>query len=179
MICGGRKTNRIECLKVADCKSISAFPAQLPNTKCGKGALCNNGILTFGDSITETTLRPRLKVTKHLSYENNLKLSGYGVACVNQNAVVVVGGLSTYKDGRCTTTKRRNIVRLYIPTTKTTKTLAPLPYELCDMTVVAHEDSVIILGGAKGNYEEITNDVLMYNITNQHCLKLPSMLEKR
>lgn len=188
MICGGTKTNRIECLNVADCKSVSAFPAQLPSdpvhlpgTKCGKGVLCNDKILTLGYSIFATNLKRRFRNTKLLSYENEGKLSSYGVACVNRNTVVLVGGVyawKPYRDDDFTRTEYRDNVELYNPTTNVKKTLAPLPYELCDMAVVAHEDSVIIVGG-KAGYGPITNDVLMYNITNQHCLKLPSMLEKR
>ena len=59
------------------------------------------------------------------------------------------------------------------------KTLAPLPYELCDMAVVANGDNIIILGGSKGMSHSACNDVFMYNITKQQCSKLPSMLEKR
>ena len=196
MICGGTETNRIECLNVADCKSVSTFPAQLPARKdflddtyvwCGKGVLCDGKILTFSESVTATSLRHRARSTTLLTYPNRQQLSRYGVACVNKTAVVIVGGYDVYTKDR----EGKNIwpskevnkrVRLYNPATKTMKNLAPLPYLLCDMAVVAYEDSVIILGGSKKEHEmskESTNDVLMYNITNQHCLKLPSMLEKR
>ena len=195
MICGGPETNRIECLNVSDCKSVSAYPAQLPSTprelprsKCDKGALCNDEILTFGYSVFGTSLKPRFRFTKHLAYDNGVRRSNYGVACVNKNAVVVVGGISKcYRDKKgdlifYPKTEKNNSVLLYNPIRKTMKTLAPLPYKLHDMAVVAHEDNVIILGGLKGKdeyEEEWTNDVFMYNITNQHCLRLPSMLEKR
>lgn len=187
MICGGTETNRIECLNVADCKSVSAFPAQLPGDYCSKGVLCDDKILTFSDSVTATSLGDRSRSTTLLAYPNGQKFSQYGVACVNKNAVVIVGGCDVYtknREGkyiwpRSEVNKR---VRLYNPATKTWRNLAPLPYLLRDMAVVAYEDSVIILGGSKGEYwatRKSTNDVLMYNITNQHCLKLPSMLEKR
>ena len=179
MVCGGTETNRIECLNAADCNSVTAFPAQLPSTKCGKGVLCNDKILTFGDSITTTTLMPQFRTTKDLTFRKEEELLRYGVACVNQNAVVIVGDVHAYRDGRYIKQKYLNSVKLYNPTTKTTKELAPLPYELCDMTVVVHEENVILVGGTKGAYGGISGDVLMYNITNQHCLKLPSMLEKR
>ena len=179
MICGGTATNRIECLNIADCNSVSAFPAQLRGTKCGKGVLCGDKILTFGYSVLETALRPQFETTKLYSYEKRGKLSRYGVAYVNQNAVVIFGGIySYYGDNFRLEIECKNSVKLYSPTTKTMKTLAPLPYKLCDMTAVAHEDRVIILGGSK-NYGDPINEVLMYNVTNQHCLRLPSMLEAR
>ena len=184
MICGGTDTNRIECLNVADCKSVSAFPAQLPGDYCSKGVLCDGKILTFSDSVTATSLKHRSRSTTLLTYPNGQKFSQYGVACVNKNAVVIVGGCDVYTKNR----EGQNIwprsevnkrVRLYNPVTKTMKNLAPLPHLLCDMAVVAYEDSVIILGGSNGTRSESTNNVLMYNITNQHCWKLPNMLEKR
>ena len=192
MICGGPETNRIECLNVSDCKSVSAYPSQLPSTprelprsKCDKGALCNDEILTFGYSVFGTSLKPWFRSTKLLAYDNGVTRSNYGVACVNKNAVVVVGGNSECRRDKkgnfifFPEKEKNNSVLLYNPVRKTMKTLAPLPYKLRDMAVVAHEDNVIILGGRKGEYEEWTNDVFMYNITNQHCLRLPSMLEKR
>ena len=69
-------------------------------------------------------------------------------------------------------------VALYNPSTNVMKSLAPLPYGLSGVAVVAHGDNIIILGGVK-RYREPCNDVLMYNITKQQCSKLPNMLEKR
>ena len=124
-----------------------------------------------------------------VSYNDKRKFSNYGIAYVNDNAVVVVGGNNSYTrieyDGRG---GKRNVsekkeytddVALYNPSTKVMKTLAPLPYGLCDMAVVAHRDNIIMLGGSKGRCERTCNDVLMYNITKQQCSRLPSMLEER
>ena len=184
MVCGGGETNRIECLNAADCNSVSAFPGQLPASYCGKGVLCNDKILTFKDSVLETSLKPEFKTKKLLPFRNGRSISQYGVAYVNENAVVIVGGNSGYtrdSEGKLIYPRMEicSNVLLYNPTTKTMKTLAPLPHKLRDMSVVVHEDSVVILGGRKGAYAECTNDVFMYNITNQHSFKLPSMLEKR
>ena len=141
MICGGPETNRIECLNVSDCKSVSAYPSQLPRSKCDKGALCNDEILTFGYSVFGTSLKPRFRSTKLLAYDNGVTRSNYGVACVNKNAVVVVGGNSECNRDKKGTViyfpekEKNNSVLLYNPRRKTMKTLAPLPYKLRDMAV--------------------------------------------
>ena len=46
------------------------------------------------------------------------------------------------------------------------------------MATVPYKDNVIVIGGKDENGRAI-NNVLMYNITNQECRKLPSMLEGR
>ena len=70
-------------------------------------------------------------------------------------------------------------VALYNPSTNVMKTLAPLPYKLFNTTLVAHKENIVILGGNRG-YKELTNEVLMYDISKQHeCSRLPSMLEER
>ena len=131
-------------------------------------------------------------------YNDERKFSNYGVTSVNDNAVVVVGGNNSYtriqKDRvydhmsqgyKCVKNKvseekeYTDDVALYNPSTNVMKTLAPLPYGLCDMAVVAHRDNIIMLGGNKGRCERTCNDVLMYNITKQQCSRLPSMLEER
>ncbi len=183
MICGGTNTNRIECLDVANDRSVSSFPAQLPDTQCGKGVLCGDKVLTFGQSVSATGLKPPFKTTVTFGYNKGKRLSSYGVARVNKNAVVLVGGCTTkHADVPC------DNVLLYIPTTKCFENLAPLPCSVADTAVVVYKDNVVILGGRKCYYAsthfaslkcEYLNDVLMYNITSQLCRKLPSMLEKR
>ena len=184
MICGGTSTNRMECLDVANDRSVSSFPAQLPDAQCGKGVVCGDKVLTFGQSVSATSLKPPFKTTVPFAYNKGKHLFGYGVARVNENAVVLVGGYTTENaDLPCD-----NVV-LYNPTTKWFENLAPLPYSLVDMAVVVYRDNIVILGGRKRYYafqsfdaqlrSEYLNDALMYNITNQLCRKLPSMLEKR
>jgi hypothetical protein len=75
-------------------------------------------------------------------------------------------------------------VSLYNPTAKCFENLAPLPYCVADMGVVVYKDNVVVLGGMKRSFYdmlkiEALDDVLMYNVTNQECRRLPSMLEKR
>jgi hypothetical protein len=173
MICGGTDTNRVECLDIAENRFASTFPVQLPGTRCGKGVLCGDKILTFGQSVSATSLKPPFKTTVLFSYNDEREMSSYGVARVNANAVVLLGGYY-----RCKTITAKEDVLLYNPITNVMKKLAPLPYELFNMTVVVHNNNIIILGGKKGAYD-VCNDVLMYNITNQQCSRLPSMLEKR
>ncbi|CAB4023727.1 RING finger 151-like [Paramuricea clavata] len=173
MICGGKDTNRVECLDIADNRCASTFPVQLPGTRCGKGVLCGDKILTFGQSVSATSLKPPFKTTVLFSYNDEREMSSYGVARVNANAVVLLGGYY-----RCKTVTAKEDVLLYNPITNVMKKLAPLPYELFNMTVVVHNNNIIILGGKKGAYD-VCDDVLMYNITNQQCSRLPSMLEKR
>ena len=174
MICGGTRTNKVECLDISDHRSVSTFPAQLLDRECGKGVLCGDRILTFGESVSGTSLKPPFKTTV-ISYSDRAKLSRYGVACVNENTVVVLGG---YHNTPYRATELKEDVLLYNPTTKGMKKLAPLPHQLADMAVVVRDDNLIVLGGQKNHdYAEICNDVLMYNITKQQCSKLPSMLE--
>jgi hypothetical protein len=176
MICGGTRTNKVECLDISNHRSVSTFSAQLVDTECGKGVLCGDRILTFGESVSGTSLKPPFKTTV-ISYSDRAKLSHYGVACVNENTVVVLGG---YYNTPYRATELKEDVLLYNPTTKGMKKLAPLPHQLADMAVVVRDDNLIVLGGHKNHdYTEICSDVLMYNITKQQCSKLPSMLENR
>jgi hypothetical protein len=179
MICGGTNTNRVECLHITNNRSLSTFPAQLPGTDCGKGVLCGDKILTFGQSVSATSLKPPFKTTVLASYNEGEKVTfGNGIARVNENAVVLVGGCDRFPHRR---TVPKDDVLLYNMTTKQMEELAPLPYQLSDMAVVVHDDNIIILGGKKKLQYNVCecNDVLMYNITNQQCSRLPSMLEKR
>ena len=188
MFCGGTQTNRVECLDIANCRTVCTLPVQLPDKKWGKGVLCGDKIFTFGESVSETSLQYSFKSKVRVRYNDERKFAKYGIACVNDNAVVVVGGNTSYTrikhDGRGRQYNKvekkeyTDDVALYNPSTNVMKSLAPLPYGLSDMAVVAHGGSIIILGGEK-KYRESSNDVLMYNIIKQQCSKLPSMLEKR
>ena len=196
MFCGGTGTNRVECLDIANYRSVCTLPVQLPEGKCGKGVLCGDKIFTFGESVSETSLQNPFRSKVCVRYNDERKFSNYGIACVN-NAMVVVGGNNSYvrtkyervydymsQGYECVEKKvpekkeYLDDIALYNPSMNFTKTLAPLPYGLCDMAVVAHGENIIILGGSRGYYEQ-TNDVLMYNITKQQCSRLPCMLEKR
>ena len=182
MICGGTDTDRVECLDIANNRSVSTFPVQLPGRLCGKGVLCGDKILTFGESVSETSLKPQFETTVLVPYDDGRKLSSYGVARVNENSVVILGGYYEFPKKPETYSSPKELkkdVLLYNPTTKVMTKLAPLPYELSDMAVVVHNNNIIILGGCKDSHINVCNDVLMYNITNQQCSKLPSMLEKR
>ena len=188
MFFGGRKTNKVECLDIANYRSVCTLPVQLTGVNCGKGALCGDKVFTFGESVSETSLQNPFRSKVRVQYNDERKFFDYGIACVNDNAVVVVGGNNSYTrikyDGRGREQKvseRKEYtddVALYNPSTNVMKSLAPLPYGLSNMAVVAHEDNIIILGGEK-RYREPSNDVLMYSITKQQCSKLPNMLEKR
>ena len=181
MFCGGTGTNRVECLDIANYGTVCTFPSQLPGKNCGKGALCDDKIFTFGESVSATSLQYPFRSSVFVRYDDERKRSNYGVACVNDNAVVVVGGNNSYTSIKYNQLERQytDNVALYCPFTNVMETLAPLPYGLCDMAVVAHGDNIIILGGSKGMFDSACNDVLMYNITKQQCSRLPSMLEKR
>jgi hypothetical protein len=171
MICGGTNTNRMECLHISN-RSVSTFPAQLPGTDCGKGVLCGDKILTFGQSVSATSLKPPFKTTVLASYDEGEEMAcGNGIARIDENTVVLLGGCDR------SLLEEKDDVLLYNMTTKQMEQLAPLPYQLADMTVVVHDDNIILLGGRNDVFKH--NDVLMYNITNQQCSKLPSMLENR
>ena len=180
MICGGTETDRVEYVDPTCFGSASTFPVKLPGTDCGKGVLFEDKILTFGQHVRATSLKAPFQTTTVLCYRDGKKLSSYGVAYVNENTVVIVGGYIEEIVVTCTNTQKRltDEVRLYNPTTKTMRNLAPLPYKLRDMAVVVHKDNFIILGGSSGGGNS-RNDVLMYNITTQECRKLPKMLETR
>ena len=188
MFYGGTRTNRVECLDIANYRTVTTLPAQLPSEECGKGVLCGDKIFTFGESVSETSLQYPFRSKVRVQYNDERKFCKYGIACVNDNAVVVVGGNNFYtrikydqRRGKKNVSEKKEYtddVALYNPSTNVMKSLAPLPYGLSNMAVVAHGDNIIILGGKK-KYRESSNDVLMYNITKQQCSKLPSMLEKR
>ena len=189
LFCGGTRTSRVESVDIANNGSVLALGIQLPGVNCGKGVLCGDKILTFGESVSETLVRNPFGSSVRVRYNDERKFSNYGIACVNDNAVVVVGGNNFYTrvkysehHGEYNVSEKKEYtddVALYNPLYKSMTKLAPLPYGLCDMAVVAHGDNIIILGGRKGHIDETCNDVLMYNITEQYCSKLPSMLEKR
>ena len=206
MFCGGAGTDRVECLDLDNYRTVCTFPAQLPSTSCGKGVLCGYGImtgfvrvhrpgstfdesvtLTFGESVSQTSLQNPFGSRVCVHYKDKRKFSNYGVARVNDNTVVLVGGNNSYTRVKYNGREQYNVpeeknytddVTLYDPSSGVVKTLAPLPYGLSDMAVVAHGENVIILGGEKGCFKP-SNEVLMYNITKQQCSRLPSMLEKR
>ena len=171
MICSGTGTNRIDCLDVGS-NSASLYPSLLPSD-CGKGVLCGDKILTFGQAVSATSLKPAFKTTVLNEDAKIKKLSSYGVAIVNENAVALLGGYRGEYE-------MSNDVLLYSPLTKRFTTLAPLPKELADMAVVGYKDNLIILGGNNcSDSSSGSKDVLMYNITNQQCRKLPCMLQAR
>ena len=179
MFCGGKDTNRVECLDIANYRTVLSLPVQLPDTNCGKGVLCGDKMLTFDGSVSETSIQNPFQTKVLAVYNAKIEISNYGIARVNDRAVVVVGGCK--EDGKFPGWSRDIVVddvTLYNPSTKVMKSLAPLPYEVRDMAVVAHKENIIILGGDREG-KGITNEVLMYNTTKQHCSKLPSMLEKR
>ena len=188
MFCGGTKPDRVESVDIAKNRSVLALPVQLPGENCGKGVLCGDKILTFGESISKTSVRNPFGSSVLVPYNDKRKFSNYGIVCVNDNAVVIVGGNNSYtrtkydrRGGKQKVSEEKEYtddVALYYPFTNFMKTLSPLPYGLCDMAVVSHEDNIIILGG-KQRGRRATNEVLMYNITNQCCSKLPNMLEER
>ena len=178
MICSGKGTNRIDFLNVPNDSSI-VYPSLLPSD-CGKGVLVDDTILTFGQAVSATSLKPPFKTTVHVPYKDGRKLLSYAVIRMNENAVVVLGGNKKFPSGRYKFDYReesKQNVSVYNPATKAVTKLAPLPYGMTDMAVVAHDDYIIILGGRKN--ENICNDVLMYNMANQTCSKLPSMVEER
>ena len=174
MFCGGTETKRVECLDIANHRSVFALPVRLPRRNCGEGVLCGDKILTFGKSVSETSLQNPFRTKVLVDYDDKQNIFDYRVARVNDNAVVIVGGNKSSGRTNCRVDK----VALYNPSTNVLKKLASLPYGVFNMAVVAHEDNVILLGGDRER-KGITNDVLMYNITKQLCSKLPSMLEKR
>ena len=173
--CGGDHMNRVECLDIANYRSVLALPVQLPDRNCCKGVLCGDKMLTFDGSVSETSLKNPFRTKVLAAYDANPEIYNRGIARVNDSMVFVVGGNVLNDWHRSCSVDN---VLLYNPSTNVMKTLAPLPYRMCDMAVVAHGKNVIILGGDRHG-KGITNEVLMYNISKQHCSKLPSMLEKR
>ena len=95
MFCGGTSTNRLECLDIANYRSVFALPVQLPDVNCGKGALCGDKIFTFGESVSETSVRNSSRSVR-VRYDDERQFSNYGITHVNDNAVVVVGGDNSY-----------------------------------------------------------------------------------
>ena len=205
MFCGGIGTDRVECLDLANYRTACTLPVQLPSKICGKGVLCGHGMtrlvtprgpgstfdesvtLTFGESVSQTSLQNPFGSRVCVHYKDKRKFSNYGVARVNDNTVVLVGGNNSYtrveydRRGQYNVPEEKKYiddVTLYDPSRGVVKTLAPLPYGLSDMAVVAHGENVIILGGRK-SLNAPSSEVLMYNISKQQCSKLPSMLEKR
>ena len=104
MFCGGTEINGVECLDIANYRTVCTFPAQLPSTDCGKGVLCGDRIVTFGQFVSETSLQNPFGSSVLVNYDNERKFSNYGITRVNDNAVVVVGGSNSYTriryDGR-------------------------------------------------------------------------------
>ena len=96
MFCGGTSTNRVEYLDIANCRTVCTLPVQLPGKNCGNGDRCGDKIYTFGESVSATSLQYPFKSSVFVRYDDELKLSNYGVACVNDGAVVVVGGDDSY-----------------------------------------------------------------------------------
>ena len=89
MFCGG---TRVECLDIANYRTVCTFPAQLPKGNCGKGVLCGDRIVTFGQSVSETSLQNPFGSSVLVHYDDERKFSNYGITRVNDNAVVIVGG---------------------------------------------------------------------------------------
>ncbi len=185
-ICGGTDTNRVEYLNITNNRFASTCRVQLPGTDCGKGVLCGDKILTFGQtSVLATSLKSPFKTTVLFAYKEGTKLSSHGVARVNENAIAIVGGYN-FKSKNETSDR----VFMFNPITKRLTRLAPLPYGIAEAAVLVYKDNLVILGGTRSyNLDSPTgarflkteslNDVLMYNITEQQCRKMPRMVEKR
>ena len=176
MICGGQRSERVECLDMTSFEVFS-WPATVP--KFGKAALCGGDqIITFEKSVVITFVKPPYLSETVLAYGNDEERSEYGLEYVNEK-VVVVGGLYRRPSGltRYKSSQTDNVV-LFNPATNELKKLAPLPYKVSRMATVPYKDHVIIIGGQGENHQAL-NNVLLYNITSQECRKLPSMLESR
>ena len=176
MICGGQKSRRIECLDM-NSSGVFSTPATVPSSE--KGALCGGDqIITFEDDAIKTLLKPPFSSKTVLAYGDDEERSEYGLEYVNGKVVVVGGFYRRPSDlTRYSSSQTDNVV-LFNPATNELKNLAPLPYKVSRMATVPYKDNVIVIGGKDENGRAI-NNVLMYNITNQECRKLPSMLEGR
>ena len=179
MICGGERSERVECLDMTSFEVFS-WPATVP--KFEKAALCGGDqIITFGKSVVITFLKPPYLSDTVLAYHNDEERSEYGLEYVN-GKVVVVGGLYRRPSGPRDLTRynfsQTDDVVLFNPATNELKKLGALPYKVSRMATVPYKDNVIVIGG-QGENNRALNNVLMYNITSQECRKLPSMLESR
>ena len=82
MICGGQKSERVECLDMTS-SEVFASPATVP--KFGKAALCGGDqIITFEKSVVKTLLKPPYSSETVLEYGNGEERSQYGLECVNE-----------------------------------------------------------------------------------------------
>ena len=176
LVCGGKRSERIEYLDIVSSKASVVFPASLPSSTSGKGALCGKSILTFEDSIRKTFLMPPHSSSVVFKYKTGEKRDHYGVECLNQS-VAIVGGNCTETTYTFFETKVDDVI-LYDLVKNEVKKLAPLPYRVSMIATVPYQDNIIILGGLDGK-RKLLNNVLMYNVTTQECKQLPSMLQSR
>ena len=163
MICGGAYTERTEYLNPSESGYTSTVASvSLPGNAKYNGLLHKDRILTFHESVVETSLEPPGESRTLLAEKQSRNLSA-GVHCFGNN-IYIVGG-------------KESSMEKYDVVKNEMKTLPSLPYKVSDMATVAYKDNIIILGGYDG--KKSLNDALMFNVTTHEYKRLPSMLEKR
>ncbi|CAB3980010.1 actin-binding IPP [Paramuricea clavata] len=165
MVCGGDKSKRIEFLEPSENGFTStALPGSLPSTNLN-GLLVENRIITFGRDVHETSLqRPW---TSTVLIKGDIYCNRGSCALERIGSDIFVIGYS------------RDRVERYDTANKQLRTLTSLPYRVSNMATVTYKDNIIILGGVGGKSFHPLNDVVMFNICNLECKRLPSMLQKR
>ena len=172
----------LNAVHVDGSKTWENFHTKLPGQLVGHCSVVYNGqlILIGGydvskyahlDCITEVTLVPPY-ATKLLATMPQSRFR-HCVAMFGDKILILGGSVSS----GC----KRSLasVMLYDITKNEFQELAPLPYPVCEMTMVKWDDDSAIIAGGIDNNDQALNKVLMYNIKTQSSSMLPDMKYKR
>jgi N-acetylneuraminic acid mutarotase len=164
MVCGGDSSKRIEFLDPSENGFTStALPGSLPSTDLN-GVLVENRIITFGCDVHETSLQRPWTSTVLIYGDWRYSRSSCALERIGSDIFVI---------GYCG-------VERYDTANKQLRTLTSLPYSVFNMASVTYKDNIIILGGKSDTSDfQPLDDVVMFNICNLECKRLPSMLQKR
>ena len=90
-------------------------------------------------------------------------VSYHGLEIVNGCELLIIGGTTNGRLSGVIAT-----VLLYNTVTNTLRELHPLPFPMCDMATVKHDEDVIIIGGQKRD-DEYLSTVFKYNCKQNEC----------
>ena len=182
-VCGGARGggNKVEILslKEEDDGEWARFPATLPKNICGHTSIVyEDNLFIFGGERGDEVVNDIYKVGLVSVYSSQLVCdlpeprSNHGSQRFGDK-VAVVGGTTTGHSS-----DSLDSVVLYDITLNCCRTLAPLPFPVCEMATVALGDNIIIIGGLD-KYDNVLNSVVSYNVKEQKSKMLPPMKQDR
>ena len=195
MVTGGYSTGKllrsIEYIKIKKETNLYSYflqisLLQLPFESYGhKTAILNNQLWVVGGYCRKTIIQLQPSIgANHMTdinlpcfsmvkYEMPKPLWFHGLEIINGNELLIIGGTTNGKQNGTV-----DNVMLYNTVTNSARELHRLPFPMCDMATVKHDEDVIITGGQDKDGKYL-NTVFKYNCKKNECEQLPGMKYKR